>query len=376
LRAIQSSNASGKYSCSGSFTPPQSRQDADSKPLSGVAPDYYPRDYAANSAPSEAEGLLHDARNLVGALGLYGDLLSMPGVLKPEHRQYGEDVRLLGSRSGALIERLVEHLNYSSGPRPPNQSNYPPAIRRSSEVKADFCSGSRAKQNGTDLAGVPHDTAPTISLRSVVDRCSGLLSRVAAGRRIEIIYGAAAAMPIRLAEEALERILVNLVRNAAEALSARPSENPTRCRKDCIDAPSAFGVVASVRQSMDDSVSEQSHKAIRIVAGSLINWVGEAKPWPFQMVRLAVEDSGAGMPQEQVDRFLSGERAPNRGSHGIGLLIVQELVATSGGDMRVMSAPGIGTRIEIEWPIAALSPLSEMDSERGRGVDVDRRLSC
>ena len=40
---------------------------------------------------AQNEGLLHDARNLMGAIGLYCDLLSMPGVLShPEHHHYAE----------------------------------------------------------------------------------------------------------------------------------------------------------------------------------------------------------------------------------------------------------------------------------------------
>jgi hypothetical protein len=53
------------------------------------------------------EGLLHDARNLMGTLGLYCDLLSTPGVLKPEHRHYAEEVRVLGARSVAMIQQLM-----------------------------------------------------------------------------------------------------------------------------------------------------------------------------------------------------------------------------------------------------------------------------
>jgi hypothetical protein len=35
--------------------------------------------------------------------------------------------------------------------------------------------------------------------------------------------------------------------------------------------------------------------------------------------------------------------------------VVRELVAASGGDLRVMSAQGIGTRVQIEWPATAMA---------------------
>ena len=46
----------------------------------------------------------------MGALGLYCDLLSMPDVLKPEHNHYPQELRQLGARSQALIERLMKSL--------------------------------------------------------------------------------------------------------------------------------------------------------------------------------------------------------------------------------------------------------------------------
>src|ERR1700712_3222287 len=57
---------------------------------------------------AEGPGLAHDAGNLLGALGLYCDLLDLPGVLRPEHLHYARELRLLSQRSGALINRLLE----------------------------------------------------------------------------------------------------------------------------------------------------------------------------------------------------------------------------------------------------------------------------
>lgn len=59
------------------------------------------------------------------------------------------------------------------------------------------------------------------------------------------------------------------------------------------------------------------------------------------------------MTAEQLERLLLGGRAPSRDNHGIGFRVVRELAAASGGDLRVMSAPGVGTRVQIEWPMAA-----------------------
>ncbi len=132
---------------------------------------------AAIAGVAEGAGLAHDAGNLLGALSLYSDLLAMPGVLHEEHREYAAELRMLSDRSWAMINRLVNH----------------------------------------SRAGLPAKVQAEISvLPDVVDRCRGLLSRVA-GRTVEVSYGVGAFQPVRVPVEAVERILTNLVKNAAEA---------------------------------------------------------------------------------------------------------------------------------------------------------------
>lgn len=277
------------------------------------------------------EGLLHDARNLIGTIGLYCDLLSMPGVLKPEHREYPEELRLLGARSKSLIDNLMQSLFALE-----DKVTAPVDSPRTDGAEA---SSGRGAKNGK-IGGERENTVKPVSLRSVVERCSGLLSRVANGRIIEIEYGPAAAVAVRVRNEVVERILVNLVRNAAAAIDAQPSSSDR----------STLGTL------------ENSPAAIRILVGPLVSSVGEHKPWPFQRVRLVVEDAGGGMDTQQLQRLLAGNGARSQGGHGIGFGVVLDLIAASGGEIRVMSEPQIGTRVQIEWPIVAMV-------EAGNGTD-------
>lgn len=56
---------------------------------------------------SEEIGLVHDAGNLLGALGLYADLLASPGVLADHNRFYAEEIKQIAERSHRLIEKLM-----------------------------------------------------------------------------------------------------------------------------------------------------------------------------------------------------------------------------------------------------------------------------
>src|SRR5277367_113884 len=181
MQAMQSSTASGSENYSGKFA--ALRHVTREMRLNRAAMPVVRRPVAVatDAAPvvgvAEGAGLAHDAGNLLGALSLYSDLLAMPGVLYEEHREYASELRMLSDRSWAMINRLVNH----------------------------------------SRAGRPTKVQAEISvLPDVVDRCRGLLSRVA-GRTVEISYGVGAFRPVRVPVEAVERILTNLVKNAAEA---------------------------------------------------------------------------------------------------------------------------------------------------------------
>ena len=127
---------------------------------------------------AEGAGLAHDAGNLLAALSLYSELLAAPGVLNEEYREYAAELRMLSERSHAMIARLVEH----------------------------------ARTGETEIVEA------MTPLPAVVKRCRGLLSRVA-GRPVEVSFGRGAERPVNVPVEAVERILTNLVKNAAESMS-------------------------------------------------------------------------------------------------------------------------------------------------------------
>ncbi|HEY0264054.1 MAG TPA: HAMP domain-containing sensor histidine kinase [Granulicella sp.] len=248
---------------------------------------------------AESRGLAHDAGNLLGALGLYCELLALPGVLQQEHRHYAEELRLLSHRSRTLIDRLLSVETTS---------------RRA-----------------------PEPAPETVLLPEVIDGCRGVLEAVAR-RALTVVYEPDAALPVRVPRESLERILVNLTKNAAEAM------------------PEGAGPVITIRVSCrrDDP--------------------GTGDGW----VVLSVEDSGRGMSTAAV-RSLLGQtaRAPRPDGHGIGFQVVRELAGASGGRLHLTSRIGDGTTVSIAWAIAAAA--NERSCQLGSQWIGDARtggLSC
>lgn len=262
------------------------------------------------------DGLLHDVRNLVSSVSLYCDLLSMPHVLRPEHRHYADELRLLGERSAALIERLIGA----------------DAATRSGSSPSPLTQGRRTPQSRPNPA--TEEQLPLEGLRPMIERSAALLHCVASGHAIEIVHGDASALKVRVRAESVERILLNLVRNAAAAMGRRRGR-------------------------------------IRVAVGLPPGDVGGMRPWPFQRVRLTVEDSGCGMAPAEVKQLLanSDPSAPYLpSSHGIGFRVVRELVEGSRGELSIHSCPGVGTRIEIEWPVAHLEVRAAAAAVSGSGL--------
>ena len=225
---------------------------------------------------AEGAGLAHDAGNLLGALSLYSDLLAMPGVLHEEHREYASELRMLSDRSWAMIDRLVNH--------------------------------ARAGRTSKAVSQVS-------VLPDVVDRCKGLLSRVA-GRTVEITYGIGAFQPVLIPVEAVERILTNLVKNAAEATPR-------------------VGAISIHVEGLAESGDEQS---------------GETR----RRVSMTVRDRGCGMDAATVRRLTQEGGLSSANGRGLGFRVVRELVAISGGCLRIESQPEVGTSVAAEW--YALTP--------------------
>lgn len=247
-------------------------------------------------------GIVHDGRNLVTAMRLCSELIAEPGVLGPAHGHYAQELRSMADVAGQLMRRLaVLSRNAARAPREPYGHKDTPI--------ADLA---RAVQELRPLLGAV--AGPAIVLETECLPCAGEL---------------------RLSEESLTRILMNLVRNAADAL---PNGGHIR-----ITAQRSGG--ASFRWTVP-GLAELEPAA------------GGAK------VLLSVEDDGPGIPFDLLDRIFdpgfSTRRDvrpwPEAAHRGLGLSIVRQLVEEAGGLVRAVVPPRSGARFEIELPLTNVTP--------------------
>ena len=79
-------------------------------------------------------------------------------------------------------------------------------------------------------------------------------------------------------------------------------------------------------------------------------------------LHIGVEDTGPGIPEEEMvqifDRFFQAKNQQHAkaGGTGIGLSLTKELVKLMGGDIKVESQPGVGTKFLITLPITKNAP--------------------
>jgi PAS domain S-box-containing protein len=90
-------------------------------------------------------------------------------------------------------------------------------------------------------------------------------------------------------------------------------------------------------------------------------------------VRFEVEDSGAGISQEDCQRiFFSfvqlGDQAPAQSGTGLGLAICKQFVELMGGQIGVTSKPGTGSVFYFEIPVSILPSVAERDELKHRRI--------
>jgi signal transduction histidine kinase len=271
----------------------------------------------------------HDARNMVTALGLYCDLLEEPGVLTPSFHHYASELRLVATASRRLVEKLLA-LDLRLGP------------------VADLSgpAGAGPATAAHDAVRQEHARSRELMPAGLIDNLAGevLASRnllaALAGPSIALTVDVqGGAQPVRLTSEDLTRILVNLVKNAAEAMPGGG-----RIQLGLRELPAASG--ASSSAGWETGVPRDRSTSMGYKAGAV------------HSLMLTVEDNGPGIPGNAIEKiFESGyttSAAPEgltASHHGLGLAITRSIVEVAGGNIHALRREPAGARFEIELPV-------------------------
>jgi signal transduction histidine kinase len=276
----------------------------------------------------------HDARNMVTALGLYCDLLEEPGVLTPPFFHYGSELRLVASASRRLVERLLV-LDARLAPeaadvrRSGGSSSLPNSLSGSARGPARWSveeqtSGRKERiRNDLSRGWEPMPPMPIENLARELQAMRNLLAALAGPAVRLTVHNDGGERPVRMSGEDLTRVLVNLVKNASEAM------------------PSG-GTISIHLSEQPGTQSPGSGKA----SSTLL---------------LSVEDNGPGIPEAALERvFESGYTTHGSNStagtwpashRGLGLAITRSIVEAAGGQVRTVARSAGGARFELELPV-------------------------
>ena len=335
--------------------------------------------------------LAHDARNMVTAMGLYCDLLEEPGVLATQFTHYGSELRLVAAASRRLVEKLVAldvrgsavrgvaspaGASRGSAARAGKPARQPATLQASRvEVSGDrstpktpasattagwavtdpLHSGSGFESDaatatptgpsiGPAMAVHPAgrwDLMPPVLISNLAQellQSRNLLSALAGPSIALSVDVEGGALAVRLNSEDLTRVLVNLVKNAAEAMPAG----------------------GSIRLGL-----RKRHDLAAAATGADSNAAPRG-----QTLSLTIEDNGTGIPRKALERIFeagftthAAGNAIGGGWHsahrGLGLSITRSIVEAAGGRIYASNregsgTPGRGARFEIVLPVRGI----------------------
>jgi signal transduction histidine kinase len=261
--------------------------------------------FSARSTRKESLAeVAHDARNMVTALGVYCDLLDAPGVLTTPHVHLSSDLKIVAATSRRLIDRLTAL----------ERESHPESIRSTAVLPAFPTPGSGLSKKDAYWEELPPTPISDLAWELASNR--NLLAALAGPSVTVGIESHGGALPVRLNSEDLTRILVNLVKNAVEAM------------------PTGGKILLSLREA-------------------------PAGPDQNGAVLLNVEDNGNGIPPEALGKiFASGYTTRSASSkdaealhRGHGLAIVRSIIESAGGAIRAANRDPAGACFQIELPV-------------------------
>ncbi len=139
----------------------------------------------------------------------------------------------------------------------------------------------------------------------------------------------------------IQQVILNLVKNAAEAMR---------------DAAAASDVIASAD-------SPVPNRTIR---------VRTSRP-SRNLVRVSVIDDGPGMPREVANKVFEPGFTTKRDGHGYGLATCYRILQNHGGRIWVESEPGEGTKFHLEWPSKAAATSDPRGGKDGPPAEAEPR---
>jgi len=161
--------------------------------------------------------------------------------------------------------------------------------------------------------------------------------------------------------------LGKIVHAALRSLDSRLKENNIRVQQTGLEGIEIAGDALQLQTAFEEILKN----SIESMAGSEQRWLTVLAGRQGDRVTLTVEDTGAGIPEENLDKvfdpFFSTKDAEGV-SRGLGLNVVRRVLEEMGGSVKVAGRGAMpGTAVELEWPVEktaqATDPVAHNESQ-------------
>ncbi len=215
------------------------------------------------------------------------------------------------------------------------------AVHTSGGIINDLLDFSRASQGGQEMIDVEEHVRSLLSLNESVFR----------SKNIELVLECPEPIRTYIALEPFNMILLNLVKNAADAIEAAGEESDAGV-SDLGDTAEAE-VSGVDTDELSGAVADDAGGALwRGTAGRVT--IGIKREPGDERFTLSVMDTGVGIDEDALDEIFNPfySTKGNQGT-GLGLYIVYSETEKLHGDIDVVSKKGEGTTFRVELPILA-----------------------
>jgi len=279
---------------------PDTLESAEEQAMNALIPVLVPAGHSQNETLAD---VAHDARNMVTALGLYCDLLEVPGVLSTPFQHYGSELKVVVAASRRLVEKLATLENPAAG-----------------QEGHDLSRTAATPEAATHLPWNSVPPKPIDNLAAELKANRNLLAALAGPNVIVTVDLCGGALPVSLTGEDFTRILINLVKNAAEAM------------------PEGGRIHLTLLESFTGPASDP-------------------------VLILNVEDNGPGFSGEALDHLFepgfsakakaeAGKNEPWKREHrGLGLSITRSMIEAAGGHIHAANRDPVGACFQLELPV-------------------------